>query len=201
MQRQLRLLIICSLLSLTSCSFLSPVAVTPPQKHMLTQTPNHCVVSKNPRGVILVSLPETQPIFNTTKMAYTNSTYTVAYFSQHEWAETPAQMLQPLIVKSLDASHLFRAIVIPPFPGQFDYSLQTQIVSLQQNFLHNPAVLNMTVRAQLVQTSNNKIIGSKVFTANVTMPRNSPEGGVYAANQATKMILGDIVRFCRDRLR
>lgn len=201
MQRQLRLLMICGLLSLTSCSFLSPVAVTPPQKHMLTQTPNQCAVSKNPRGVLLVSLPETQPIFNTTKMAYTNSTYTVAYFSQHEWAETPAQMLQPLLVKSLDACHQFRAIVIPPFPGQFDYSLQTQIISLQQNFLQNPAVLNMSVRAQLVKTSSNKVIGSKVFSANVTMQRNSPEGGVYAANQATKMILRDIQQFCRDHLR
>lgn len=193
----LRTMIICGLIGLSSCSFLSPVAVTPPQKHMITQTPEQMSATKHPRGVLLVSFPETQPLFNTTKMAYTNSRYAVAYFSQHEWAETPAQMLQPLLVKTLEGSHAFRAVVTPPYSAQFDYSLQTQIISLQQNFLQKPAMLNLVVRAQLLKNSSNRLLASKVFSISEPMPSESPEGGVYAANQAAARLLKKITIFCR----
>lgn len=194
----LRAMTICSFIGLSSCSFLSPVAVTPPQKHMISQTPGHVSVAKHPRGVLLVSFPDTQPVFNTTKMAYTNSKYTVAYFSQHEWAETPAQMLQPLLVKTLEGSHTFRAVVTPPYSGQFDYSLQTQIISLQQNFLQKPAMLNLVVRAQLLKNSSNRLLASKVFSISEPMPSESPEGGVYAANQASVRLLKELAIFCRE---
>ena len=36
----------------------------------------------------------------TTQMAYSTEAYQIAYFAKNEWAETPSQMIQPLIVKT-----------------------------------------------------------------------------------------------------
>ena len=77
--------------------------------------------------ILLISVPETIPVYNTTEMAYMIKPYQIAYFSLNQWAETPAEMLQPLLVQTLQNTHHFKAIVTPPYSGHFDYVLNTQI--------------------------------------------------------------------------
>ncbi|VVC75847.1 hypothetical protein AQUSIP_11440 [Aquicella siphonis] len=189
-------ILILAFVSLSACSFLSPVKPNLPDRYLINRLPAHVPVKKNRQAVILVSMPETHAIYNTTQMAYSIKPYQIAYFSQNEWAEPPVQMLQPLLVQTLQNTHSFRSVVTPPYSGHFDYVLNTQLLELKQDFTRRTPVLVMTVNAQLYKVSSQQIIAARQFNAEVMIPYGTPYGGVFAANYAASYILGQIANFC-----
>jgi len=156
---------------------------------------------KTHKLTLLVQTPETQPTFNTTQMAYSIRPYQVAYFSKNQWAETPAEMFAPLLVRTLQKTHFFRAVVTPPFLGRPDYILSTQILDLQQDFTHYPALLRLTINVQLIRFSSNQVIASQFFNEQQPMMYRTPYSGVIAANRATENILRKMAQFCLHHLR
>jgi len=187
--------------TLASCSFLSPVKTDVANKYLLNKLPDHVPTKVTRPIILLVSIPETRPIFNTTQMAYTKNPYQVSYFSQNQWAETPIEMLQPLLVQTLQNTHHFKAIVTPPFIGQYHYSLNTQLLELVQDYTHRTPLLLMSVKVQIIKTSTNQVIGTRQFSVTQPIPQASPYGGVYAANQATAHILERIAEFCLEKIK
>jgi cholesterol transport system auxiliary component len=183
---------------LTGC--LSPVQTDPDSTYMLDTLPNHISKSKTRNITLLVQQPDTRPIYNTTKMAYTIKPYQVSYFGRNQWAETPSQMLLPLMVQTLQNTNHFRAVVTPPFTGRYHYLLTTQILQLQQNFLKCPNVVEVTIRVQLSKASSNQVIGTKEITVRVPIKQRSPYCGVIAANKAMALALADIDNFCLQRI-
>src|SRR5690606_37663943 len=101
----------------------------------------------------------------------------------------PVQMLQPLLVQTLQNTHSFRSVVTPPYSGHFDYVLNTQLLELKQDFTRRTPVLVMTVNAQLYKVSSQQIIAARQFNAEVMIPYGTPYGGVFAANYAASYIL------------
>src|SRR6476646_1095177 len=100
--------VLCVVL-LSACSLFSPVK-TETRKSLLDSVPLETPSEKTREATLLVLIPETAPVYATTQMAYTTEAHQVAYFSQNEWAATPSQMIQPLIVETLRNTHLFSAV-------------------------------------------------------------------------------------------
>lgn len=198
-------IILASLLSvsammLSSCSLLSPVKGENKETYVLNTVPSSVPEKKTRSITILVTLPEARPTYNTTQMAYTIRPYQVAYFTQNQWAETPPQMLQPLIVRTLQKTHLFHAVVTPPFMGRYEYTLSTDIAMLQQDFTKVPARLDLKVQAQLIKSSTNQVVGTKQFSVSEPIRYKSPYSGVAAANRATAKILKEIAEFTVSKI-
>jgi cholesterol transport system auxiliary component len=189
-------LLLCTL-SLSSC--LSPVKLKPENAWMVNQTPTHLPKKSVRAGTIFVLMPETLPIYNTTQMAYTVMPYQISYYGENRWAETPAQMLQPLIVQTLTNTHYFRAVVTPPFLATYDYTLSTQITKFQINFLRHPAVMQISLRAQLSRGVAGRIISTRDLMIEEPLYENTPYAGVVAANRATSKILARLAAFCIAR--
>lgn len=185
-----------SIAILTACSILSPVKTEPSDRYVLNKTPAYISTKKSRPITLLVTEPEARPIYNTTKMAYSIKPYQISYFAHHEWAETPAQMLQPLILQTLRDTHYFRTLVVPPYTGRYDYTLNIQLLELRQDFTHRIPILKMAVQAQIIRMSTNRIIATQQFTSCQVIPRSNPYGGVFAANRATTIILRQIANFC-----
>lgn len=181
---------------LSSCSLLGPVNQEQQKSYVLDTLPQHMPKHEARAATILVMQPETRPIYNTTQMAYTDKPYQVSYFSENQWAETPSQMLFPLLVQSLQNTNYFHAVVVAPYAGKYEYMLTTQILQLTQNFLHNTSYVDMSVRVQLSRVTTGQLIATKQFSRHVPMPQKSPYGGVIAANWATSSILREISEFC-----
>ena len=190
-----KLLILMLALILSGCSFLSPVQIQPENNYLLTAT--HIALPRHAARPItlLVVQPETEALYNTTQMVYTTRPYQIAYFAQNRWAETPSQMLHSLIVQTLQNAHYFRRVVSPPYAGRYDYVLSTRILTLQQNFLYHPSIVQLTVRADLIKAGNNQIIATKLFTITVPMQQRTPYSGVVAANHATVKLLSELALF------
>lgn len=188
------------LLILTSCSFLSPVKPATSNQYVLNKIPANIPI-KNTRSInLFVSTPNTAPMYNTKQMAYTIKPYQIAYFSQNSWAETPSDMLQPLLLQTLQNTHYFRAVSAPPSTGQFNYVLNTQILTLLQDFTHPMPLLVVAVRVQITKLSTNQVIATRQFTINQPILQRTPYAGVYAANDAVAKILREITLFCLEKI-
>ena len=179
----------------SGCSLLSPIKNDQTQ-YLLLQSSSYIVRRSAHPINILVAQPDTIAVYNTTDMAYTTKPYQIAYFSQNRWAETPSQMLHPLIVDVLQKTHYFHAVIAPPFAGQYDYLLNTQIIMLQQDFITKPGYLRFVVRAALTEASTNRVIATKQFTFIEPMRKSNPYSGVFAANRAVSKFLYHLALFC-----
>lgn len=172
-----------------------PVKTAPETSYMLNAIPNQISKRQSRPITLLVAQPETRPIYNTTRMAYTSKPYQVSYFGENQWAETPSQMLHPLLVQSLQNTHYFRAVVVPPYVGKYDYLLSAQILSLQQNFIHEPNMLEMSVNVQISRISTGQLVATKQFSISVPITKKTPYAGVIAANKASARIIEQITEF------
>jgi len=161
---------------------------------MLQELPDHVPRAPRQVGTLLVLTPKAQPAYDTTRMAYSLRPYEVAYFRDHEWAEAPSQMLQPLLVWTLQQTGFFRATLTPPARGRTSYILDTDILELIQDFTVRPPVLRAAVRLQLLGPAGEPI-ASRDIAVRETMPEANPESGIVAANRAMAKILGEAARF------
>src|SRR5437868_1512672 len=100
---------------LSACSFLSPVKIDATNKYVVNKVPCYIPHKKKRAIILLVTKPEIRPIYNTTLMAYTIRPYQISYYSLNQWAESPDQMFQPLLVQTLQDTHHFKAVVTPPY--------------------------------------------------------------------------------------
>lgn len=186
---------------IASCSMFSPIKTEPTTEYVISRIP--CTVAKKPhrRIVLLVHKPSTNPLYNSSKMAYSTQAYQIGFFVKSRWAEPPAEMLQPLMIQTLQNSHYFYAVNSSLAMGSYNYVLNTQIVKLQQTFFANCSYVHFVVRAQIVNASTNRIIAVKEFSFVEPARELTPYGGVVATNKAAAKFLQQLTRFCVNTLR
>jgi cholesterol transport system auxiliary component len=190
------------MLAMAGCTVLSPVDIET-TKALITKLPPDLAPRlpqlKTRAATLLVLPPETRPIYDTTQMAYTVRPYQIDYFSRNEWGATPSQMLQPLLVQTLENSHAFSAVLVPPYSGSYNYVLRTEILELTQDFTSEPAALQLTLRFQLNNGTSNRLIASKEISLREPMQQKTPHAGVVAANDAVAKALREAASFVLDK--
>lgn len=175
---------------LNACSLLSPVKTEETTKYVLNVHPNPMQKKKLARrNTLMVTTPEVKPIYSTTDMWYSTSRYKIAAFAKNSWGDPPAQMLQPLIIQTLQNTHYFTAVVPQSTLGNYDFILSSQITSFKQVFCGRESVFELGLRAQIINGMTNKVVASKEFFVEQHAPINSPLGGVIAANCAIEKLL------------
>jgi cholesterol transport system auxiliary component len=190
------LVILSAISLLSSCSLLTPVPRS--NTYMINTVPG-VATHRSSHGAILVVQPVAAPIYETSDMAYTTSPYAISYFAKNMWAETPPQMLQPLMIQTLLNTHHFKAVSGNNAYGTYEYVLNSQLLELQQDFTQRISVVRLRLRVELIRNSSNQVIATKEFSVVVPAPYNTPYGGVIAANRATAQMLQDLARFCMRR--
>lgn len=184
-------LILLSALFLSGCSAFSPVKIEPSTKYLINKTPT-LSKRKMHSSVLLVLMPEASSIYNTNDMAYSTKPYQIAYFAKNQWAETPPQMLQSLLIQTLQNTHYFRAVITPAYAAHYNFILNTQLFDLHQDFTKHPAQLKLKLRAQLIRATTNTIIATKTCAISRSMSQSNPYAGVHAANEAMAICLKEI---------
>jgi len=180
------------------CALMEP-AQPQATKAVLDKLPAE-VPQRASRGAVLVVFPpQARPLYDTAQMAYTTKPYEIAYFSRHEWAETPAQMLQPLLVRTLQGTRFFSAVVEPPYPGREAYALRTEIREIVADFTAEPAVLRLSLQFRLSEGAAGRIVAVKEISIREPLQAKTPYAGVLAANEATAKALLELARFVLDK--
>ncbi|MFO1310600.1 MAG: ABC-type transport auxiliary lipoprotein family protein [Burkholderiales bacterium] len=182
-------------LALAACS--TPQALAPDNVavHMLAARPAPATAS--PRDVAIeVAVPRAGPGSDTTDMMYTRGAYQLDRFAENRWIDAPPRMLSPLLVRALEDTGRFRAVVQAPAAAAADYRLDTEIVRLVQNFATTPSRAEISVRAQVTDLRTRRVVATQVFEDAEASTAENAAGGVAAANAALARILSRIARFC-----
>ena len=184
-----------ALATLGSCTALAPQAENVTLYLLAPELPHESSVARHDI-VIAVAPPQAWPGFDTEQIAYVRKPYELDYFTASRWADTPARMLAPLLARALERTGGFRAVVALLSTVGADYRLDTEILRLRQNFAVQPSRSELTLRAQLVDLRNRRVVASRVFEETENAPSEDAFGGVVAANAALQRALGKLAAFC-----
>lgn len=156
------------------------------------EVPTEMRSSESSKGTLLVNQPRAQSGFNTQRMAYAKQDHELNYFAFNQWAETPAHMLLPLLVKALEQTNQWEAVVQMPSPVRGDFQLIPENLLLQQEFTQEPSRVRIHLRLQLIRVKKFQVLATREFTVLENAKSDDPYGGVQAANAATGILLKDI---------
>ena len=171
---------------------MSPVKTGPENGYVIDSLPDHIIKTRKRSLALLVMVPESNPVYNTQRMAYTTRPYQITYYSHSRWVAVPSSMFSSLITQTLQKTNHFKAIIMPPFTGNYDYALRTQIKTLLIDYTRKVPVFRLSMQAMLIKASNGRMVSSRDFNTVVPLPKASPYGAVYAANCAAEKILVEI---------
>jgi cholesterol transport system auxiliary component len=189
-------LTIVAFVALTACA-LGPKENSAPRTYFL----NPEIAAKNPHGsakptgdsVLFISQPKAQGGFDTARMAYLLRPYEVSYYAFNQWADAPARLLHQIMVVNLEKTGQWSAVLQSPGAVPAQYRLDTDNLILEQQFFSRPSRVRLALRAQIIDTKNLSILGTRYFELFEVAPSDDPYGGVQAANQAVAKLLNEIV--------
>lgn len=192
MRMNYRVLISCLLSTLlVACSGVNLPALT---KYQLLGINTKAMEGKSRGTSILVNQPTATAGFQTNQMRYAKKPYEIASFSKNVWMATPADMIYPLVMESLQNTRHFGAVEGVPFTALTDYTLDVKLLKLLQNFVEKPSRIELIIKAT-VSNSSHRILASKTFYQKVITPQDNPYGGVLAANKATAVVMQQLAKF------
>jgi cholesterol transport system auxiliary component len=193
-----------SLLFVCGCSALKPADA--PRPHFFTLDGVFGVPAAAPKvaaggTTLIVTPPRAAAGFDSQRIIYMRQPHALDHYAYNEWTDTPARMLAPLIVRALERSGAFRAVVQTPSTAAGDIRLDTEVMRLQHEFLEMPSRVRFTLRATLVDNASRRVLASREFEAVADAPSENPYGGVMAATEAVRTVLEHLSAFCADAAR
>lgn len=197
MKRRIVLLLRMAPLLLAGCSLWPAAAPDEPVLHLLDARP--AVAASARRELVLaVNAPSAAPGVDAPTMVYLRTEHAVDHFATHRWVDTPARMLAPLLVRTLEDTGSFRAVVPVAAGLRAELRLDTELVRLRQSFLARPSRVEVTLRAQLVDVAARRVLATRYIEVTQDAPSNDAPGGVVAANAAMARALAQVAAFCID---
>jgi cholesterol transport system auxiliary component len=151
--------------------------------------------------ILMVSLPLAEPGFETPRMMYVKRPYELEHYALNQWADQPARMFASLMVQALGRTGSWRAVVPAPGSIRGDFRLDSYGFALQQEFMQNPSLVRVAVRAQVVEVKESRLVGARVFEVVEKAQSDDAYGGVVAANRAIAALLDDLALWLRECMR
>lgn len=146
--------------------------------------------------VLTVLAPRAAAGFDSPNLVYLRRPHEHEAFAQNAWVDTPARMLAPMLVRALQRSGAFRAVLSAQGSATAELALDTEIIRLQQDFGLRPSQVRFTLRAVLIDTATRRVLAWREFDRRVPALSDDPRAGVAAANQAARQVLDELVAFC-----
>ena len=155
----------------------------------------------NPSGpAITVSTPIAGPGFAGSQMLYVEQDHRLDAFAFHRWADSPANMLEPLLVQALENSGLFSAVAHDATGVRSALRLDSEVIRLQQNFGPSDSEVELAMRFTLVDESTDRLVATRVMTFREVAAEKGPYGGVVAANRAVGRMLSGLQAFLSQEI-
>lgn len=211
--RYLRLVAICVALSVMSgCSSLLPTPAASPSLFTLDDGSSALVspailsslpaaagsTAKPAPATLIINTPKAAAGYGTAHIVYARRTQEIEYFAFSLWVDTPAQMLTPLIVRAVERTGAFQAVLAAPTAASSRFRLDTEIIRLQQDFSVAPSRVRLTLRAVLIDGTTKAVVARREFDASVASVSEDTYGGVIAAQAVTQRVLTELAAFCAE---
>lgn len=195
---RVRVLVMMGCATLSACTLIKPPPAVSMQSYVLElPAAEHSTYAARPQSkALVVAELRTRPGYDTPRMAYVKRDYTLDYYANSQWADTPARMLQPLLVNALESTGHYSAVLRAPAPVAAGLRLDAEIVRLEQVFTTQPSHMRIALRVLLIDARNGQVLGQRGFDADAPAASDDAYGGVRALNQMLAPLLSDVAAFC-----
>jgi cholesterol transport system auxiliary component len=178
------------------CSLLGPQDVPSTATYTLSMAKVRETPMPDQKITLLVNTPTASAGYDSRKMIYTKKRYELSDFARNQWAATPAEMLEPILIQKLRNTGYFHAVIHNDNLVSRRLILRTHLIELQQDFTVTPSQIKLALQAELINVIENKVINTHTFTCSMPARENTPYSGVLAANRAVDKLLSQIAEFC-----
>jgi cholesterol transport system auxiliary component len=145
--------------------------------------------------VLLLDQPQAAAGFDSARMVYQRQPQTLETYTQSAWVDTPARMLAPLLLRTLQSRTSLRAVLLAPSPARADLRLQTSVLRLEQDFLQHPSRVHFALQATLSDQRTRTVLGWKRFETSQSADSDDAAGGAAAASLAVQSALQQLALF------
>ena len=202
---------VAGLMAVSGCSLLTPTAAPASSHYSLDLDAPSAAVPATPvtppapsatgtaTKTLIVNPTRAAAGFDSQRIIYLREAHKLEYFANSEWVDPPARMLGALIVKAIERSGIFGAVVLSAGAAAGEVRLDTEIVRLQHEFLTSPSRVRFTLRATLVDDKTRRVLAWREFDVSVAAGSDDPYGGVLAANQAVQGVLSNLSQFLTEK--
>lgn len=208
--RRLRMALLLSLLCLPlllmACAgTLLPKPAAPPARFALDAGPATSTVAATLRTPaasapsLTVELPRAAPGYDSRRMLYQRRPQQLEAFAFNEWVEPPAQMLAPMLVRALQGSGAFGAVLQAPSAVTTGWRLETELVRLHQDFGQRPSQVQLGLRAVLLNNRTREALAWREFNISVNATGEDPVAGAAAAQEAAMQMAAAVAAFCAEQ--
>lgn len=176
-----------SIVSLGGCALMD--VASEPAPRFFTLTPPALQVAEAPTPVQLaVNEFTTSAALDTSRIVYQPSEKEIKYYAGARWADQAPAMIRELMVRTLEKSGAFAAVVRDGSQVRADYALSGEI----RRFAAMPGSgegkrVEVVLLARLIENKTSRIVGTQEFSGMVTSTDGRMDNVVGAYNAA----LGD----------
>ncbi|MCV2352266.1 ABC-type transport auxiliary lipoprotein family protein [Paucibacter sp. Y2R2-4] len=186
-----------SLLALGACGSLLPTPPLPPALHLLSAAPlakRQQLAAPRPAGLpsLHINAAQSAAGYDSRRIIYLREPNRLDYYARHEWVDTPARMLAPLLLAAMEASGRYRVVMAAPSAALAEYSLDSEVIRLQQDFSQSPSQVLLVLRLSLMERQSRRVLVSRVFESRCAAASEDAAGGVNAAAVALTQILNEL---------
>lgn len=185
-----------------SLPMLHPPAEQPARNYLLEWHSGTAPAVRSPRRDSLLVAPVLSTAgFDGSDMAYMRTAHQIEYFANHRWVDSPARMLEPLLVRAAEQSGLFRNVVEAGSGADVDLRLDSKLIYLQQVCRLNPSELQLALRVTLTEVTSATVVASRTLSVSEPIEDRTPYAGVQAANRAVAGLLSALQDFLVQQVR
>jgi cholesterol transport system auxiliary component len=152
-------------------------------------------VAERALPTLLITTPHAAAGYDSQRIIYVREDHKLAYFAHSEWVDSPARMLGPLLMATIEKTRAFGAVVSTPANAAGDLRLDTQIIRLQHNFQTSPSRVQFTLRAYLTDEKTRRVLAWREFNGEAPATRETAQGGVNAANLVVQDVMTQLAQF------
>lgn len=148
---------------------------------------------------LLLSLPRAAAGLDTRLIAYQRQPLRTEFYARSEWLDAPPRLLAPLLLRALDATGAFSAVLPAPAFTPTRWRLDTELLRLQQEFgAAPPSQLRLTLRASLIDSAGRRVLATREFDLREPAPSEDAAGAVAAARVAAQALARGLAGFCAE---
>lgn len=186
----------CLVLLVSGCTLLPAPKQTASERYVLEYAPSAHAVPAAHRPVLVVNTPVANGAYDSSRIAYLQQQYGLRYYVRSRWADSPANMLTPLLVEAINAGGQIQAVGADTGGVAASLRLDSSLLRFYQDFTVHPSRMRITLRVQLVDLQAQRVIAARVFDIQEPAATDDTYGGVQAANRALATLLQQVADFC-----
>lgn len=185
---------------LAGCGAVDLRTPTPPRTtYVLDAVPALPAALRRSPAVLLVDVPAAAPGYATPRIAYARAPQQLDYYNRSEWADTPARLLLPLVVRTLERQGAWAAVLAAPAPVRADQRLALELLEFVHHDLAPPGTVRVALRATLLDVESRAVRATRVIEAEEPVASDDAAGAAAAFNQATGRVLAELAAFTAER--